>query len=157
LEQLVYISTAHPDVQDRDIAELVGVARYRNRAEGVSGLLMYNGRNFMQVLEGPPAALDAIFGSILADHRHFGIVVLSREPLHARHFSDWSMGYGREDQIEGVSEEGDFRLDAESLETALPTGLEPELRGRLLRFPRLADDTPRAAPPSGGDAGLSAR
>ena len=121
------------------MAEIVDVARYRNRAEGVTGLLLFNTRNFLQVLEGEPASLDAIMGSILADARHFGVVLLGRSVIGQRVFPGWSMGYSRLEQLAGVSEAGDFTLSADALQTRLPDTLPEVLRAQMLRFPAMTE------------------
>lgn len=150
MEQLSYISTVHPDVDETDVAEIVDVARYRNRAEGVTGLLLFNTRNFLQVLEGKPASLDAIMRSILGDARHFGVVLLGRSTIDRRAFDDWSMGYSRLERLAGVSAAGDFTLSADALRTHLPDTLPAVLRAQMLRFPAMATGSAR---PAGAAAG----
>ncbi len=67
--------------------------RPTNAARGLSGVLLYSGGNIIQTLEGPEDAVDGLFDTISRDPRHTGILTLLREPLDARVFADWSMGF----------------------------------------------------------------
>lgn len=63
----------------------------RNAALDVTGFLWSDGLLFTQVLEGPAAAVAAVFGSILRDERHEAIQVRLHETIRRRRFSCWSM------------------------------------------------------------------
>ena len=69
-------------------------ARTRNKALGVSGMLVFHDGTFLQTLEGEKRAVNEIFASILSDGRHHDIDVLHRGPgFDQRVFGDWSMGF----------------------------------------------------------------
>jgi hypothetical protein len=90
---LVYLSTALKPFSTSDLVELLQKSRQNNAKRGISGLLLYKKRHFMQALEGPEAEVRALVEIIRADPRHFGMVVLLEGPADARHFADWSMGF----------------------------------------------------------------
>lgn len=93
LIQLVYCSAAaHPF--DRDaFAQLLAKAREHNEQVGVTGMLLYADGSFFQVLEGPPAVVDALFERIRADARHERLTIIIREVIAQRAFADWTMGF----------------------------------------------------------------
>lgn len=93
LHVLVYVSSATRLFQPAEIADFLDRARTRNRAQGISGLLLFCEGNFMQVLEGPRARLDALFDRIRRDVRHHDVVRLLFEPQACREFADWDMAY----------------------------------------------------------------
>lgn len=93
LESIVYVSAAVDLLSLEQIGHLLARARERNARYDVTGVLLYTGGTFMQYLEGPPEALDVIYGVIEADPLHTGIILVSREPLDARQFGDWSMAF----------------------------------------------------------------
>lgn len=97
IEQLLYISTVSPN-EAVDLATILAIARRNNRASGVTGLLLFNGKRFLQVLEGPPEAISATYDRISRDARHRAPVILARKAISEREFGDWSMGFrdGRE-------------------------------------------------------------
>jgi hypothetical protein len=92
IEQILYISTVSPSEMVNLIA-ILAVARRNNSANDITGLLMFNGKRFLQVLEGPSEAIDATFERIRRDPRHRGQVLLARKTIPQREFGDWSMGF----------------------------------------------------------------
>ena len=99
MQQLLYISTARHD-PDRPItaADILAVSRTNNARDGVTGLLLYDGVRFLQVLEGEDRVVAAAFERIRRDPRHRAVVVLSQRETTAREFGDWSMAYQRRDE-----------------------------------------------------------
>ncbi|QAY78375.1 BLUF domain-containing protein [Sphingosinicella sp. BN140058] len=91
--QTVYISTAQPKLPQAELRAVLDSSRRNNAAVGVTGLLVAGGRRFLQVLEGPDAAVEATLARIKVDPRHRAIVTLSRKDVDARQFGDWSMGF----------------------------------------------------------------
>lgn len=89
--QLTYISTAARDIPAGAVGEILSASRRNNAASGVTGLLLYDGRRFLQALEGEMAMVHATFERIKADPRHRAIVLLSSAEVGARAFGDWAM------------------------------------------------------------------
>ena len=75
------------------IAGLLAVSKRNNARVGVTGALLFNGGSFAQVLEGSRAAVEATFERIQRDPRHSDVAVLQCEPVAARGFPNWSMGF----------------------------------------------------------------
>jgi hypothetical protein len=94
MHQIVYTSTATEDFSTDDIKQLLLGARRRNRALGVSGILVFHDRTFLQALEGEQRAVNETFARIASDHRHHDIEILHRGPgLDQRLFGDRLMGF----------------------------------------------------------------
>jgi hypothetical protein len=89
--RLVYLSTARLGLESRDLEKLVVAAAAHNRAKSVTGVLLYNGLNFLQVLEGPTAAVDGLYERIRQDQRHSGVTAMRREPIGIVSYPDWGM------------------------------------------------------------------
>lgn len=100
LIQLGYVSTATAVMQRADLIRLLRTSRDLNQRNGVTGLLLYHGGHFMQVIEGEEGAVRETFGRILRDSRHRDIAVLFEEPIGARFFADWTMGFQQLDGSE---------------------------------------------------------
>lgn len=79
--------------QKAAIAGLLAVSKRNNARVGVTGALLFNGGSFAQVLEGSRAAVEATFERIQRDPRHSDVAVLQCEPVAARGFPNWSMGF----------------------------------------------------------------
>ena len=99
LTRLVYYSQRNPSM-NVNVDELLAVCRRNNAAMNVTGMLHYNGTNFLQVLEGGRAEVSAIYHRIAADPRHVNIILMACNDVRERIFPSWSMGLH-----EGMSEE----------------------------------------------------
>lgn len=66
-------------------------ASKRNKAEGITGVLAYEGGHFLQVIEGPDKAVGDLFESIRRDDRHQDVQVLIDAPAPGRAFTGWSI------------------------------------------------------------------
>jgi hypothetical protein len=97
LIQLVYGSRATVACDGPFLSALLEKARNGNARLGVSGVLLYHTGSFMQVLEGVPDVVSALFGKIERDQRHDRVVILRRGAVAERSFSEWSMGLMKTD------------------------------------------------------------
>ena len=52
---------------------------------------MTSGGLFLQILEGPPQAVESLWKTIVADERHKDVLMLSDETVDRRLFPDWAM------------------------------------------------------------------
>ena len=93
LVSVVYASTATVAFSEIDLALLLALSRTNNEPRGLTGLLLHRDGQFMQALEGPERAVRATLARIAADPRHTGVWILAEEPIVARRFGSWSMGY----------------------------------------------------------------
>lgn len=127
IEQILYISTVSPS-EMVNLNAILAVARRNNSANDITGLLMFNGKRFLQVLEGPSEAIDATFERIRRDPRHRGQVLLARKTIPQREFGDWSMGFrDRAQEDSGVVYETICAKVADA---------NPNLRAELTAFAR---------------------
>jgi hypothetical protein len=93
LSALVYVSKSTRPLSEDELNHLLERARTRNCQEGVTGVLLYSHGNFIQYLEGTPAAIERVYAVIKADPQHHGIIELMHEPIQSREFSHWSMAF----------------------------------------------------------------
>jgi hypothetical protein len=93
LRQLVYISSVKGPAVAIDPETILIASRRNNAQAGITGLLYFDGRRFLQALEGEAEAVERLYRHIAADPRHHALVVLSDRHVEAREFGDWAMGY----------------------------------------------------------------
>lgn len=93
LFRITYFSVATRPFRPQELDELLVKARSNNAAVGVTGMLLYHDRNFLQTLEGPKEAVDAVYSRILCDQRHCSVVTAVRDDTDKRLFGDWAMGW----------------------------------------------------------------
>ena len=90
MKQLIYLS--QPFGFDRAI--LAGIllgARRNNRRTDITGALICRHDLYLQLIEGPPPAIDALYAKIVADDRHGDVRLLFAGPVDQRIFPDWEM------------------------------------------------------------------
>lgn len=89
--RLLYVSRATALPSADQLSELVRVARLRNQAANISGLLCGAGPYFLQVLEGPVVPVNRLLGRLFRDPRHTDLTLLSSGPCATRLFPNWGM------------------------------------------------------------------
>ena len=90
---VIYISVADPLIGEQDIAALLVQARRNNQRDALTGALIFNGHNFLQLLEGPADKVEACLAVIRRDPRHHGMLEIRRRDIDERSFAEWSMLY----------------------------------------------------------------
>jgi len=116
LLSVIYISVADPLIGEQDIAALLVEARRNNQRDALTGALIFNGHNFLQLLEGPADKVDACLDKIRRDPRHSGMIEVRRRTIDERAFAEWTMLYdpnfrGHDDNLARLASSG--RLDPE--------------------------------------------
>ena len=107
MRQIVYISSLKRQAE-ADPAAILAQSRRNNARARVTGLLFFDGKRFLQALEGEDGAVDATFDRIQQDARHHALVVLSNREIERREFGEWAMAYNapgenNDDALERVS------------------------------------------------------
>ena len=91
ITSLVYVSTARPGLDQNDFQDIMTVAERNNQRLGITGLVMFNGFNFMQCIEGERAVAKDRLHRIGMDDRHTGLTILSHHEIANRQFAQWYM------------------------------------------------------------------
>lgn len=93
LEAVAYVSSAAPGLDETDLEALLVTARRRNRALGVTGVLLYHDGSFFQYFEGPRPGVEEVYAHIKRSPQHHDIIELARLPIAERVFPSWLMGF----------------------------------------------------------------
>jgi hypothetical protein len=88
--QLIYCSQPF-GFDDAMLNGILLQARRNNPRNDLTGALIVRGDLYLQLLEGPQAAVDATFARIARDDRHLGVRLLVRETVAERLFPAWTM------------------------------------------------------------------
>lgn len=97
LSTIVYHSKAAVQFSELDLLYLLAESRARNRAEGITGLLVFDQGAFFQWIEGPNLPLQRIWNAIRKDVRHRDIQVLADNAIPVRVFQEWHMQFAHRD------------------------------------------------------------
>jgi hypothetical protein len=96
MRQIAYFSTAAEPQTDTLVQNILLTARSRNREHGITGLLVAGGNRYMQIIEGPRAAVSQLYENIRRDPRHLAVTTLTNRTTFRPSFEGWSMAYRRE-------------------------------------------------------------
>lgn len=69
----------------------MSAARRNNPRDAITGALICRRDIYLQLIEGPAPAIDALYARILADDRHANVELLLTEGLGERMFPAWAM------------------------------------------------------------------
>ena len=126
LKSLTYTSLARLDLEASDLEAIHRTAREVNALEGITGLLIFNGTHFLQVVEGAELAIDDLLERLRRDRRHSAIEVRDERAIEERSFPDWSM--------ELVRVSASYFEARDTVTDRLPEALPGEVRDRVLRM-----------------------
>ena len=129
LISLTYTSLARLDLQSGDLEDIHRAARELNALDWITGLLVFNGTHFLQIIEGTEEAIDDLVDRLRRDPRHTGFEIRDRHHVTARSFPDWSMELVR--VTAGYFEARDTIADR------LPATVAEPIKLRLLRMTEL--------------------
>lgn len=91
LTTIIYRSHICEDVPVKALEEMVAAANRKNRHSDVTGILLFNGTHFFQLLEGPVDNVTAIYQHICRDQRHHNVVELMCDHGPFRRFGNVGM------------------------------------------------------------------
>jgi hypothetical protein len=103
LTNLIYASSATQDMSNDDLLKLLTKSRENNGRLNITGILLYRGGNFLQILEGEKDAVGALFKVIEQDPRHRQVSFLLQRPIPEREFAQWQMGFTNLDTIDSTT------------------------------------------------------
>ena len=132
LTSLIYISSATHEMDDAELDQLLAEARAENLALNISGMLLYSGGTFMQVLEGEEDVVLRLYAQIINDPRHKNVTLIERLETEIRCFPDWSMGFRRISSGESGGKSGAVKKLTDFLAEA-STRTTPGLALKLLQ------------------------
>lgn len=112
--RLLYYSQVTSGITDEEVRDILQTARRNNPGLGLTGVLVYGAGLFMQLLEGPEAAVLRQYVKILDDRRHGNCQIIHISPAEERMFQDWSMGAIKADphEFQHLAELRAHRLEA---------------------------------------------
>jgi Sensors of blue-light using FAD len=126
LKTLTYTSRARLDLSDEDLAAIHQTARHFNALDGISGLLLFDGSRFLQIVEGSEDAIDNLVERLRMDPRHSAFEVRDERYVDQRSFPDWSMELVRVNA--GYGDAG------EEVATILPDAVAAPVRELVIRM-----------------------
>ena len=87
----------------QDLERILTDSRQFNRDHQITGVLLYNDGTFAQCIEGEVADVEAVYRRIRASRLHHTLTEILSEPVAARSFPDWHMGFLGPQETKGLS------------------------------------------------------
>ena len=128
MRQFVYISMAMTS-DETAIDRIVEESLRNNARDAITGFLLYNGRNFLQLVEGPVAPMLALITRLARDPRHGGILRLEDCMSAERCCPDWAM--------RRLGFTGSVPRRREMLDALIPADLTSPIRHTIVNFATL--------------------
>ena len=129
LTSLTYTSLARLDLDSSDLEDIHRTARELNALDGITGLLVFNGTHFLQIIEGAKHAIEELVERLRLDRRHSGFEIRDKHSIDARSFPDWSM--------ELVRVSASYFPARDTIAERLPETVPEGIRCRLFRMTEL--------------------
>ena len=126
LKSLAYTSLAKIDLDADDLHAIHSAALRFNALDDITGLLVFNGTHFLQIIEGETKAIDDLLARLRRDPRHSGIEVRDERRIEARSFPDWAM--------ELVRVSTSYFEARDTIADRVPASVAGDVRDRLLRM-----------------------
>ena len=95
LRTLTYTSRARDGLGEADVEAIHATSLTLNALDGITGMLVFNGTDFLQVVEGAEEAIDDLVQRLRADPRHHAFTVREDKFAEQRSFPDWGMALTR--------------------------------------------------------------
>jgi hypothetical protein len=93
LYEIIYVSTMAAGTPVTAVPHIVARSRQNNKANDITGMLMFDGQRFAELLEGPRTAVLELIERIRLDSRHTHMEVLHHASIEERRFVRFSMAY----------------------------------------------------------------
>ncbi len=80
-------------MSENEIYQLVENAQKKNLVLDITGILIYNKHEFIQLLGGDEAAVKELYEEIRLDDRHYNVSIFYEGAIEHRGFDGWSMAF----------------------------------------------------------------
>jgi hypothetical protein len=129
LTSVTYTSLARSDLQEDDLEHIHRSARERNAQLGITGILIFNGTHFLQIIEGSESSIEGVLDRLRKDDRHTGFEIRDRRKVDVRSFPGWPM--------ELVRVTPSYFEARDTIADRIPDSVPEAIRARLFRMTEL--------------------
>ncbi len=93
LKTICYISDLDAEESFSNLKDIYSKAKRNNFNNNITGILIYNKRNFLQVFEGEKKIVDETFKRIKKNPKHKNIFTIVDVPTEYRYFDEYNYGF----------------------------------------------------------------
>ena len=106
LKQVIYVSE-RTDLSDDSLTNIFDTSNKNNPEKGITGCLLIGSNSYLQFLEGPNLAVEALYSKIKLDRRHKNVKKLHDQSVDEKLFSSWAMKFAPFNNLEWSNQEFD--------------------------------------------------
>ncbi|MGB3774817.1 MAG: BLUF domain-containing protein [Leeuwenhoekiella sp.] len=121
IHTIMYISSGVPDLEETEIQNILNYAKNNNNLKDISGFLIFDQGNFIQLLEGKANLVVDLFDKIQQDQRHRNIIPVLNQKMDFKGFDFYHSGFK-------VSDNSNLLSDLKEYVAILKTVKEPQLK-----------------------------
>jgi hypothetical protein len=93
LSTVCYISSASKSLENLNLKHLYNTSKINNAQQHITGILIYQNGNFLQILEGENKTINKLYRLIKRDNRHTNILQIINKSILAPIFEDYQTGF----------------------------------------------------------------
>jgi len=93
LKTICYISVTKDNVSEEKIDEMLDSLVKKNAAINISGIIIYNNNNFLQIIEGKDIIINILYNKIKKGPRHHHIIKLIDCPIEQTIFEEYKTSF----------------------------------------------------------------
>jgi hypothetical protein len=90
---LLHVIFAIRLMDNDELLTLHQLSQKNNEKSEITGMLLYQEDNFMQMIEGNKAGVLELYDKVAMDKRHKDMYKIMSGQINKRNFNDWSMGF----------------------------------------------------------------
>ena len=106
LKKVIYVSE-RTDFSNKSLTNIFDASQKNNPEKGITGCLLIGSNSYLQFLEGPSSAVEALYSKIQVDSRHKNVKKLHDQRIDEKLFSSWSMKFAPFNNLEWSNKEFD--------------------------------------------------
>lgn len=105
MKTFTYCSKASIGTDFKSVLDILTISTMINKQNNISGMLVFDGFNFLQYIEGDEVSINKLKNNLLNDSRHQDIVIIDESFSDQRIFPEWGMGYvNNQESIKNILE-----------------------------------------------------
>lgn len=102
LKTICYVSSAKQNLSIIDQQFIFDQTLKKNTSLDISGVLVFNEGNFMQIIEGENDKISILYDKIKEDSRHHNIIEIINNPVKEKLFEGFETGYAVINNLKGL-------------------------------------------------------
>ncbi len=128
---IVYVSNASEDLEKDQIIDILYKSKDWNNENDITGLLLFSGGNFFQIIEGEKKVIFDLFQEIQADNRHENILQIFGKEIYKDAYNGYESDFVADDSFYDPEKFQDYLNQIKVLEPSAQLAVKNILKAFL--------------------------